>query len=237
MTNTANIFETLGYITKKEILASIEHDTGNALVLETRKPYPGYHGTTIPDHLKPLSLFLVTDKKYTGEHVIRATMAVKRNYPDYFDAVPGQITVFNSMMPCIRIKDMASYKNILELISAYRVNGIDFMKDKEIEPFEGLIKVRKYFSLNIFDTGLYHDIDIPTMAYFQVPAQISWELFEKITLHLKPNVEYNNFDAALGVFFTPKGVIDAIRIYHEKIDMNDIIYLRGKYLEEIEREI
>jgi len=235
--NTEKIFETLGYITKKEILASIEHDTSKALVLETRKPYPGYHGTTIPDHLKPLSLFLVTDKKYTGEHVIRATMAVKKYYPDHFDATPGMVSVFNAMTPCIRIKDMASYKNIHELIAAYQANGIDFMKDKVLEPYEGLIRIRKYFSLRPFDTGLYNDIDIPTMAYFEIPTQISWELFEKITLHLKPNVEYNNFDAALGVFFTPKGVIDAIRIYHEKIDMNDIIYLRGKYLEEIEREI
>lgn len=231
------IFETLGYITKKEILSTIEHDTGKALVLETCKPYPGYHGTTIPDHLKPMSLFLVTDKKYSGEHIIRATMAVKKNYHDHFDATPGMITVFNTMTPCIRIKDMASYKNIQELVEAFRKNGVEFAKDKVIEPFEGLIKIRKYFSLRVFDEGVYNDMDIPSMAYFEIPAFITWKMFEDITLHLKPNVEYNNFDAALGVFFTPKGVIDAIRIYHAEIDMSNIIYLRGKYLEEIERLI
>lgn len=233
--NTNTIFETVGYITKKEIIASIEHDTENALVLETRQPYPGYHGTTIPDHLRPMSLFLVTDKKYTGEHVIRATMAVKKNYPDYFDAVPGLVTVFNALMPCIRIKDMASYHNVDRLIAAYRSNGIGFAKDRKVDPFDGWIKIRKYFNLRVQDKGLYSDADVPSMAYFEIPGPISWEIFEEITHQLKPNVEYNNYDAALGVFFTPKGVIDNIRIYHQEIDMNDIVYLRGKYLEEIAR--
>lgn len=235
--STEKIFETLGSITKKETLATIEHDTVNALVLETRKPYPGYHGTTIPDHLKPLSLFLVTDKKYSGEHIIRATMAVKKNYPDHFDATPGLVAVFNALTPCIRIKDMASYVNIQALIGAYRKAGVEFMKDKVIEPFEGLIRIRKYFSLMEVDKGLYRDNEIPSMAYFEIPGLTSWEMFEDITLRLKPNVEYNNFDAALGVFFYPKGVIDAIRIYHDSIDLNDVIYLRGKYLEEIQRLI
>ncbi len=228
-------FDTVGYIIKKEIIASIEHDTENALVLETKKPYPGYHGTTIPDHLNPLSLFMVTDKKYTGEHVIRATTAVKVNYPEHFDAVPGMVTLFNMLTPCIRIKDMRSYKNINLLVAAYRKNGIGFMKDRKVEPFNGLIKIRKYFSLIVQENGLYSDADVPSMVYFEIPGLISWDLFEDITLRLKPNVEYNNFDAALGVFFTPKGVIDSIRIFHEEIDMKDIVFLRKKYLEEIAR--
>lgn len=228
-------FETLGYIIKKEIIASIEHDTKSALVLETHKPYPGYHGTTIPDHLKPMSLFLVMDKKYTGEHVIRATMAVKKNYPDHFDATPGLITIFNALTPCIRIRDMDTYQNIDRLVAAYRQHGIEFLKDKKVDPFEGLIRIRKYFSLKKHEDGLYSDIDVPQMAYFETPGYINWHIFEDISLRLKPNVEYNNFDAALGVFFTPKGVIDNIRIYHAEINMNDITYLRARYLEEIQR--
>lgn len=235
--STPKIFETLGYITKKETLASIEHDTDNALVLETREPYPGYNGTNIPSQMIPLSIFLVTDKKYSGEQVIRSTMAVKKHYPDHFDATPGMVALRNAMMPCIRIKDMASYHDIQSLIIAYRKAGIDFMKDKILEPFQGLIRVRKYFSLNVLGDGFYSDVDIPSMAYFEIPGLISWEMFEEITYGLKPNVEYNNFDAALGVFFTPKGVIDNIRIFHPEININEVMYLRDKYLEEINRRI
>ncbi len=229
------ILEAVGTITKKEILASIEHDTENALVLETLKPYPGYHGTTIPDHLNPMSLFLVTDKKYTGEQVVRATMAVKRECNLLFDAVPGMITVFNALTPCIRIKDLKKYEDIAGLVRLYRKFGLEFMKDKKIEPFNGLIKIRKYFKLKQIEKNLYLDAENPSITYFEIPGMLSWEVFENITYSMKPNVEFNNFDAALGVFFTPLGVIDNVRIYHEEIGLDNIRYLRSKYLEEIAR--
>jgi len=234
MSNT-NILEAVGTITKKEILKTIEHDTSKALVLETIKPYPGYHGTTIPEQLNPISLFLVTDKKYSGEAVIRATMAVKKNYSESFDAVPGLITVFNNLTPCIRIKDLKSYHQISELIDLYRKNGIDFMKDRKVEEFSGLIKIRKYFELEKVEEGLYKDLETPQMAYFIIPTMVSWNVFESITHNLKVNPEYNNFDAALGVFFTPQGVIDSVRIYSEEIDMEDVKLLKTKYHQEIRR--
>lgn len=234
MTNK-NILETVGTITKKEILSTVEHDTSKALVLETIKPYPGYHGTTIPDQLNPISLFLVTDKKYTGEAVIRATMSVKREFNTHFDAVPGQITIFNTLTPCIRIKDLPQYEKIFDLITLYRKFGIEFMKDRKVDPFSGLIKIRKYFELEIVEEGLYKDHLIPEMAYFFIPQQLSWNVFESITHNMKVNPEHENFDAALGVFFTPEGVIDSVRIYHKEINMEEIKMLRKKYLQEIRR--
>ena len=230
-----NILETVGTITKKEILATIEHDTNKALVLETIKPYPGYHGTTIPEQLNPISLFLVTDKKYSGEHIIRTTMAVKKEFGTPFDAVPGLITVFNTLAPCIRIKDLPSYEKIYELIALYRKHGVDFMKDRKVEAFSGLIKIRKYFKLEKIEEGLYKDSVTPEMAYFFIPEQFSWNAFESITHNLKVNPEYENFDSALGVFFTPEGVIDSVRIYHEEIDVNMVKVLRDKYLMEMKR--
>nr|NQU89903.1 hypothetical protein [Bacteroidota bacterium] len=233
--NENKLFETVGTISKKETLASIEYDTDKALVLETLKPYPGYHGTTIPDQLNPISLFLVTGKKYSGEKVIRATMAVKQKFESNFDATPGEITVFNTLTPCIRIKDLESYNEIENLIKHYRENGIDFLKDKKIDPFSSLIKIRKYFTLEKVEEGLYIDKDIREMTYFEVPKQLDWDVFERMTLGMKQNVDFNNFDAALGVFFPPNIVIDTVRIYHDNADIADIKYLRNKYLEEIGR--
>lgn len=233
--SSKNILEAVGTITKKEILKTIEHDTSKALVLETLKPYPGYHGTTIPDQLNPISLFFVTDKKYKGETVIRATMAVKKEFPEAFDALPGQITVFNALTPCIRIKDLKSYHQIGELVDLYRKHGIDFMKDRKVEEFSGLIKIRKYFELEKVEEGLYKDLVTPQMAYFIIPTILSWDIFESITHNLKVNPEYNNFDAALSVFFTPQGVIDGVRIYNEEIDIEDVKLLKTKYHQEIRR--
>lgn len=229
-------FDTVGTITKKETLASVEHDTDKAMVLETLKPYPGYHGTTIPDQLNPRSLFLVTSKKYSGEQIIRATMAIKKDYDQPFDAVPGQITVFNTLTPCIRIKDMKQYELIDELVKLYRANGIDFMKDKKMSPFTGLIKIRKYFGLEPVVDKIYHDLEMPPMAYLEIPALISWDEFEGITKTIKQNLEdHSNFDAALGVLFTPTKIIDIVRIYHDDIDIEEVKFIREKYLEEIAR--
>jgi len=228
--------ETVGTITKRETLASIEHDTDKALVLETLKPYPGYHGTTIPDQLNPISLFFVTNKKYSGEQVIRATMAIKKSFKHVFDAVPGQISVFNTLTPCIRVKDLKHYEHIDELVKLYRANGIDFLKDKKMEPFSGLIKIRKYFNLEPTDDIIYKDLDNTAMAYFEIPCLLSWDIFENITLGIKNNMdENNNFDAGLGVFFTPQGIIDNVRIYDEEVNMEDVKFIRDKYLEEIGR--
>jgi len=233
--NEHKFFETVGTISKKETLASIEYDTDKSLVLETLKPYPGYHGTTVPDQLNPISLFLVTGKKYSGEKVIRATMAVKQKFVKNFNATPGQITVFNTLTPCIRIKDLESYHEIEHLIKRYRENGIDFMKDKKMDPFSSLIKIRKYFTLEKVEEGLYIDQDIREMTYFEIPRHLDWDVFERMTLGMKQNVDFNNFDAAQGIFFPPNIVIDTVRIYHDNADIEDIKYLRNKYLEEIGR--
>jgi len=53
--------QTIGTVIKKEKLASVESATSSqALILESLQPFPGYHGTTIPDQLDPDSLFAVT---------------------------------------------------------------------------------------------------------------------------------------------------------------------------------
>lgn len=229
------IIETVGTITKKENLVAFECEKNHILIMESVKPYPGYNGTTVPEDLHPGGMFLVTRENYSGEAVIRATMAVKKKTDISFDAAPARISLFNTMNPCIRILDLQSCNQVDKLITLYRECGIDFKKYKKIDPFDGLIVVRKYFRLEEVEDAIYCDLDEPSMAYFELPGFITWEKFEKITLGIKPNVEYNNFDAAMGVFFTPKGVIDVVRIYHNEINIKEIKIIRAKYLEEISR--
>ncbi len=229
-------FETVGTITKRETLASLEYDTDKALVLESLKPYPGYHGTTIPEQLNPVSIFLVINKKYSGEQIIRATMAIKKIFKHAFDAVPGQITVFNVLTPCIRIKSLRKYGFVDELVKLYRANGIDFLRDKKMEPFSGLIKIRKYFMLKTIEDGIYKDLDIPEMAYGEIPTLLNWDTFESITMGIKNNMEEgNNFDAALGMFITRDGIVDNVRVYCKELNMKNVKIIIGKYLEEIDR--
>ena len=68
------ILETIGTIEKKELLGPVGYDD---LVLESYHPFPGYHGTTIPDTDRPKSLFIITRSKYTEERMYFAE-------PDFF---------------------------------------------------------------------------------------------------------------------------------------------------------
>jgi len=231
-----NLFETVGTISKNELLASFDYDTDKAMVLETLQPYPGYNGTTVPDSLGINSLFFVTNKKHSGETIIRASMEVRKKFEPTFDAVPGTITVFNTPEPCIRIKHLHKIEVVEPMIKLYREAGISFLKSKKIPSFDGLIKIRKYFTLDMVDDGIYFDLDVPHIAYFQIPNLLTWAQFAKITFSIRPNVYCNNFDAALGVFFTKKGVVDVVRVFYESLEVKDIKFLRTKYLEEISRQ-
>ena len=100
------LIETIGKLTKKEILRSVEHEThsGN-LLFENMEPYPGYHGTTVPDKLEPDSIFAITKMRYNDERIIRAIQAVKKRTDLDFDAAPGSVKYQNDTYHFVRFKN------------------------------------------------------------------------------------------------------------------------------------
>jgi len=223
---SSRIIETIGTIEKKETLESLNYSD---LVLESLYPFPGYHGTTVPDKPNPKSILLVLRTKYDEEKVVRSTLKIKENYPSYFDASPGLVSVFNQTEPCIRIKGLENYQLIPELIALYKAEGFSFMKGKNIDACEGIINIKKYFILDEVNDGIYMDKETPEMGYFEITDKLDWDLFEKITIELKQNLEKNNFDAALGTIYRKSGLKDIIRIYDTNICLGECLFLRDKY--------
>ncbi len=224
--HNSTTIETIGTIEKKETLVSLNY---NDLVLESLHPFPGYHGTTVPDKPNPKSIFLVLKSKYDEEQIIRATLRIKENYPSYFDASPGLIQVFNTSEPCIRIKGLENYQLIPELISLYKAEGLTFMKGRTIEAYQGLINIKKYFILDEINDGIYMDKETPEMGYFEIDEKLDWDFFEKITMEIKHNIEENNFDAALGTIYRKSGLKDVIRIYDTNVCLGECLFLSDKY--------
>lgn len=232
MTNNLNeIIETIGTIEKKETLESINFDD---LVLESLHPFPGYHGTSVPDKPNPKSIFLVLRNNYTDEEIVRATLRIKEKIPTHFDASPGTITIFNKVEPCIRIKGLENYAFIPELITQFKSEGFLFMKARNIDAYVGLIRIKKYFILDEINEGIYMDKETPEMGYFEIPTQLDWETFENITLDIKRNIDDNNFDAALGTIFRKNGLKDVIRIFDTNVCLGECLFLREKYNSSIE---
>jgi hypothetical protein len=224
------LLETIGTIEKKEMLGPVGY---KELVLEAFQPFPGYHGTTVPDHVEPNSLFAITRSKYTEEKVIRAIQKIKKDMKLEFDATPGMVTLYNMLNPCIRFKDLKSYDAMPAILKAFEDDGIEFMSNRNIEPFTGIIKVKKYFLLEVISDFIFDDVEEPNMHYFSIPMQLRFNQFEKITLDLKRNLENPNFDAALGTIFRKSGVVDMIRIYDDKGSPERLNMIRTRYLQAI----
>jgi hypothetical protein len=223
----------IGAITKKENLASVEDDTrSNALVLESLFPFPGYHGTTVPDRTDPRSLFLVTKQMYDDDTIIRAIRQVKQYFPHYFDGAPGRITVFNEPARSIRIKYL-HYNQVGDLVSAFQNAGIQFRREEKVAEYISLIKITKYFIINPVSEGIFNDSQWKEMYYLQMPVKMDWDKFEEISTSIKHNVEDKNYDAALTHMYDETGVLDFVRIYDEQCCQGKLLFIRDKYLEAI----
>jgi hypothetical protein len=136
--------------------------------------------------------------------------------------------------PCIRFKDLKSYDEMPAILKAFENEGIEFMTNRKIEPFSGIIKVKKYFLVEVLSEYLFQDAEEPNMHYFAIPVQLRFGQFEKITIELKHNIDNPNFDAALGTIFRKSGVIDVIRIYDDKCTPERLSLIRSKYLQAID---
>lgn len=225
--------KSIGTIIKKENLASVEHETNsNALVLESLHPFPGYHGTTVPDATDPRSLFLVTDQIYHNDLIIRAVQKVKKHYPHHFDGAVGKIELFNTPAGVVRIKFLA-YEHVGSLVSALEKEGLHFMKQRKVLEYSSIIKITKYFMIQKSGEGIYADQNWKNMFYLNIPVLLEWKDFEKITMSIKHNLDDNNFDAALCTMYDENGLLDFVRIYDEHCCQGKLLHIRNKYLEAI----
>jgi hypothetical protein len=228
------ILETIGTIEKKELLGPVGYDE---LVLESFEPFPGYHGTTVPDTMKPKSLFVITRSKYIEEKIIRTTQRIKKERNLEFDGTPGHVTLYNMLNPCLRIRGLKSFELVPDILHAYEDEGIEFMANRKIEPFTGIIKVKKYFLLDPISEEVFYDAEDKNMFYFAIPIQLRFNQFEKITMEIKHTMEEHNFDVALGTIYRRNGLIDMIRVYDQKCTPERLEMIRSMFLNRITKLI
>ncbi|MEE4257749.1 MAG: hypothetical protein V2I47_11985, partial [Bacteroidales bacterium] len=218
---------------KKENLKSLGYGD---MVLESEHPFPGYHGTTVPDQDNPKSLFLLTKTKYTEEFIIRSIKTIKKKHKFTFDGSPARVFFQNTMAHAIRIKDLDNYEKVPEILNAFKEEGIAFLPGKKVKPYYGLIRVTKYFLMNPITDCTLQDDETESMKYFQVPIKLEWDEFEEMTKHVKRNVDDANWDAALATIYRKTGIEDYIRIYNDNTSGMEILNLiRKKYVQEIKK--
>lgn len=236
--------EALGYILKKETLATLKFkDTLPALVLEDMAPFSGYYDMfNLPRNrreLIPRSVFVIIRSFYepNEDEFIRITQKIKKHHPALqFDAILGQLTVMNERAFCIRIK-MDELDQLPELIRHYASAGLVFARPRQLKEFATLIKVRKYFVLDVMEEGIYKDVDQPNSYYLEVAREPEWADFEVIYENIKNNYDFKHFVAAIGSMYRKRGLVDFIRIYSDEIQLEQLKYLRDRFRSELRRVV
>jgi len=223
---------TLGTITKKETLRSVDFDGCKSLILEISKPFPGYHGHNLPEKNIPESLFLVTKEIYSNERLVRAVLAANKKTDLPFDATPGVLYLQNSLVGVVRFKHL-KYSDIPKVAKLLMDEGLEFKKKKLVSPFDSIIQIRKFFEVEAMEPGIYRDIQQDNMFYIEIPKKLDWDLFEKMTTELKYNLEDSNFDAALVYVYTATSILDLIRIFDVNSSVAKLNDIKRKYLEKI----
>jgi hypothetical protein len=227
-----NIIKATGTVIKEETLTNIDHNIlPNTMVLESSLPFPGYHGNNLPENLAPHMIYLVTEFRYDGEDILRAAKKVKKVFPEKFDASYGNAVIYSVTYHFIRIRNLRCFDRIAQLQEDFAREGIVFMKKKTVST-ESLIRIQKFFFLEKMDEHLYKDTEDPLMYYFEIPEKPQWAFFKKISVYIRGNIDNYTFDAALCTIYH-EDVQDLVRIYAKDITIDQLHFIRRKYLYEL----
>jgi hypothetical protein len=230
----SEIIESMGFLLKEESLQIVEHCVlQNTLVLENLEPFPGYHGENLPCDTKPDSLFLITDKQYSAESILRISSQLCALAKIAFDACPAEIFMYNTQLFGIRIRGLSNYSLISEIQNCYVDHGIKFMKKRKINA-TGLIRINKIFCLEKLAEHIYKDLDDEKTFYLSVPMHLNWNLFKQAVRQVKNNLDNSNFDCASGFIYL-KTIFEFVRIYTQHAEIPRLKTIREKFLEEITR--
>ena len=234
--------QSLGYLLKKEKLASLASDYGyDKLLLESLEPNPGFYEEyfvpTTAREQRPKSVFIVI-RNFDVCHeddFIRMSMHIRRDHNILFDAALSSIVLFNQPATTIRVH-MDDYGQLPDLINYYSQVGIKYQPGKNVNPFQSLIKIRRFFDLEVISDGIYKDLDKADTYYLKVPLYMTWDEFENVTIAIRNNSDHKTYDAAQAAIYNKHGIVELVRIYDRKADLSKLQSLQNKYIIEVGRK-
>ena len=229
------IIEVTGYIKKEETLVPLEGNIlPNTCVLESLHPFPGYHGSNLPDEEEPRSLFFIITNKYSFEDIARISKRIGFEFKHDFNASIGSLYIKPYTYQIIRIKYLPSFRLLQELQQMFMEEGVKFARYKNMHKL-ALIVVNKNFLVEEVEEGLYRDLEDKFKFYLELSEWLDWETFRKFTFHIKNNLIDNNFDAALGLFYRLRGIVDVVRVYDRDNSLEKMRALKAWYDETIRK--
>nr|WP_319573164.1 hypothetical protein [uncultured Draconibacterium sp.] len=222
-------------LTKKDMVVSVEEKIlPESLVFESLNPFPGYYHN-LPTDPGSMYIYLVLDKQYPLEEVLRATQAIEKKYDWNFDAGKAYMSIGSTFLNAIRIKHLPSLDLLVKIQEAYVDQGIHFLMKKKLKgKLEANVKIVKFLELEKLADGIFLNVQDSSFAYIEVPKYLNSEEFIKVSMDVKYNWQGHEFDAASSSFYINGVLIEAVRIFSDKMDVNYLSDIKKLYADKID---
>ncbi|MFW5831337.1 MAG: hypothetical protein ACOCVA_03750 [Prolixibacteraceae bacterium] len=226
--------EVFGNLTKYDTVVAIDEKIlPGSLVLDSLNPFPGYYHET-PMDVRPIYIYLILNKQYPLEEVIRATQNIENEYKWKFNAGKGYMRIGSEFLNVIRLRHLPELDLVEKIQEAYQINGINFLMNKKVKGrIEAEVKIVKFLQLKQLDEGVYVDITEPSFGYIEIPKYLHYEAFKKVSMDVKYNWMGHEYDAASGSFYKDGKLYELVRIFSNKIDQDYLTEIRKLYLQKI----
>ena len=231
MTTLTQTIVGAGSITKKEKLIEINTKLFNTTVLEVQEPFPGYYHD-IPVTKSINSVFLLVQNSFYPESILRATNLVKASIGVRFDAAYSRLSFGTNKDThiAIRLVDLEKYDDIKTIQQAYSDAGIEFESELKIDNKKpAIININRVFSLSEISDGIFSKDSMQEMKYVPINKGGDWNWFEDVTIKVKNNFHRSNFDVAHAVIFEKGGLKEMVRIFDDKISIDELLELQKLY--------
>jgi hypothetical protein len=221
-------------LTKKDTVVAIEDKVlPGSLVFDSLNPFPGYYHET-PISSEQIYIYMVLDRQYPLEEVIRATQNIEKEHGWDFDAGKGYMTIGSEYLNVIRMRHLPQIDMVEKIQNAYLKQGISFLMNKKLKgKLDTSVKIVKFSTLKEVGEGIYVSVDEPTFGYVEIPKYLRCEIFSKVSMDVKYNWEGHEFDAAAASFYKDGKLYEVVRIRSNTIEADYLAAIRNLYLEKI----
>jgi hypothetical protein len=217
-------------LTKKDTVVALDENIlQGSLVFDSLNPFPGYYHE-LPADADSMYIYMVMDKQYPLEEIIRATQQIEKDYDWNFDAGKAYITIGSTCLDAIRVRHLPSLDLVEKIQEAYMKQGIQFLMSKNLKgKLEAQVKIVKFLKLEELAEGIFLNEDDPTFAYIVIPEYLDTENFTKVSMDVKYNWDGHEFDAASASFYKDGNLYEAVRIRSDKMDLNYLSAIKKLY--------
>ncbi len=221
-------------LTKNDTVVAIDENIlQGSLVFDSLNPFPGYYHET-PTSSRPIYIYMVLNRQYPLEEIIRATQNIEKEYGWDFDAGKGYMTIGSEFLNVIRMRHLPQMDLIEKIQDAYLKQGVSFLMNKKLKgQLETSVKIVKFSTLEEVGESIYISADEPTFGYVEIPKYLRSDIFSKVSMDVKYNWEGHEFDAAAGSFYNDGKLYEVVRIRSNKVDAEYLTAIRKLFVEKI----